>query len=136
MGTIRLVVVALVALLTLGCSDNDGPAPIPTTPSPVTSSSVADIVEFRVIGDVTPTTITWSDSLDGTTFVPSASLPYFVEVKSSDPNLFVLLQAQANSVLTFGTLQVQIVINGRVFRDDFTSGYGPLMAAVSGTWRR
>jgi hypothetical protein len=134
-----LAALAVIGLTTGACTKNyypTQPTPIPSTTTPTTPDP--DVIEYRVFGTVgaVPTVIKWSDAIDGLTVLTNESLPYTTTIRSTDAELFVLLEADANAILGYGSLQVQIVINGRVFREAYTSGYGPLTATASGTWRR
>ena len=133
----RLVLLAALALVSASCSKasaDNTPGPIPmTSPTPLPATTA---IEFRVLGDVgnVPVKVSWSDPVDGTTLAPSVSLPYLATVSMKDTEAYLTLSAQANAVYG-GTLQVQIIVAGRVFREDFESGAGALTASVGGTWR-
>lgn len=107
-----------------------------TTPTPVTE----DVIEFRVLGNVTvPVTIRHSNSLDGLTVNAGASLPYYAAIRSTDDSIFLLLEANITAGATPPTVppvvQVQIFVNGRVFRESYATG-ATLQAQASGTYRR
>jgi hypothetical protein len=140
-------VLLLLAALPAGCSsaDNRVTAPIPSGPSLTTPppSTIQDLIEFRVFGSVgdVPVALRYSDSLDGLTVLPAVSLPYTARVSTTQTSLFLYIQADVASpgVYYTGTpavLQVQIVVNGAVFREGFMQGYTSLSATASGTWRR
>ncbi len=66
----------------------------------------------------------------------TASLPYLATVKSTDASVFLYVEAQALSLVQTSTLQVQTYVDGRLFREGYASGLGPLVASASGTFRR
>jgi hypothetical protein len=112
------------------------PTPTPTpTPAPV---PVADRIEFRVLGTnlsaVTPAIVRHTDALNGTTLYTGA-VPYFVSFTSLDTDVFLYIEAQAVGANVTATLQVQIYVNGRLFREAFAQGLA-LNAQASGTFRR
>jgi hypothetical protein len=129
-------IVAVVWLLVCaGCGHDDAAPPIPMTPT------VADTIEYRVTGNVggSPVLIKYTNSIDGLSVIPADALPYLATVQSTDTTLYVFLEASTNAVAAVGVtplLQVQITINGRVFRDAYATGFGPIVATASGTWRR
>ncbi len=132
-----------IALVTAGCTTVNTPSTtIPATTTAPTPPVVApDVIEYRVFGDVGSSTvqIRYTDSINGLTVLPAASLPYVARVTSTAASLFVLLEATAQGPLVYTTpavLQVQIVINGVMFREGFATGYSVLSATASGTWRR
>lgn len=133
----------LVLVLTLGsvtCTDvyNQPPgasSPIsPTSPTPTRS----DKIEFRVIGSnintFTPAVVRHTDAVNGITLY-NGGLPYFAQFTSLDDNVFVYVEAQAFGNLSTSTLQVQIFVNGRLFREAFAQGF-TLNAQAVGTYRR
>lgn len=90
-----------------------------------------DVIEYRVIGTVAVATVRYSNSLDGFAQVVSG-LPFTYQVTSTRQTQFLTLEAAAT---TFGYLQVQIFVNGAVFRDANVTASAPAVG-VSGTWRR
>jgi len=136
---VRALLVAALVCASAACHDRDA-APIPmtpTTPTPV----VADVIEYRVTGQTggAPVSIKYTDSINGLSILPAVGLPYFASVQSTDAEVFIVLEASANAVSGFGAtavLEVQIFINGRLFREAYATGFGPLYASASGTWRR
>ena len=122
-------------LLTLGCTK----VTVPTQPSSTTSTTapvvIKDSIEFRVFGQglLLPATIRFIDPLNGLTIV-TASPPYFAAVESTDSSVFLFCQAQATAFST-GSLQVQIFVNGRLFREAAQFGSN-LDVIASGTFRR
>jgi len=112
-----------------------------TTPTPVAEP---DVIEFRVLGNMngTPVTIRHSNSLDGLTVAAGVSLPYYASIRSDDDTILLLLEASATpSATTLPTapplsVQVQIYVNGKVFRDAYATGTTAIFAQASGTFRR
>jgi hypothetical protein len=139
----RLLAIAALLLLVPGCTkiynDRDRRSTVAlTTPTPV----AADTIEFRVLGNVSvPVTIRHSNSLDGLTVNPGASLPYYAAIQSNDESIFLLLEAQPIMPATpaagaaLPVVQVQIFVNGKVFREAYATG-ATAFAQASGTYRR
>lgn len=127
---------AFVAVLLVACNRVDVPTQPdqPTTPPPTTPVQVSDRIEFRVFGTnlLTPATIKHIDPLNGLTITTSAP-PYLATVISTDPSAFVYLEASAFG-FSLSTLQVQILVNGKLFREGASIG-SSLFAAASGTVR-
>jgi|SRR5262245_2800031 len=110
----------------------------PTSPSP-TPTITKDQIEFRVFGNVglAPTSIKFTNTVDGLTIVPGAGLPYVATVTSVESSVFLYVEAQATPAsIAPGTLQVQIYVNGRLFREGYATGLSTIVASASGTYRR
>lgn len=109
----------------------------PTSPTP--PAIVKDLIEFRIFGNVglAPTSIKFTNTVDGLTIVPSAGLPYVASVNSVESSVFLYVEAQATPLtIVPGTLQVQIYVNGRLFREGYATGLSTIVASASGTFRR
>lgn len=138
MSAPSLVRAALVAvLLVVGCSRvtvPTSPDRTGTTAAPSTVPAISDRIEFRVFGAnlLSPATIKHIDPADGLTLTTTA-LPYFASVTSTDPTAFVYLEASAFGFST-ATLQVQIIVNGKLFREASSIG-SSLFASAGGTVR-
>jgi hypothetical protein len=133
-------VIITVALLTLGCAKVENPnAPSSDRPGSTTTTTVPvvtkDNIEFRVFGSglLLPANIRFIDPLNGLTIV-TASPPYFAGVQSTDSSVFLFCEAQATAFST-GNLQVQIFVNGKLFREAAQFGSN-LDVIASGTFRR
>src|SRR5580765_4861132 len=81
----RLALTAVLALASTAgiCTrtyNYTNPSPVPTPPP----APVADVIEFRVIGNPgpVPVLIKFTNSIDGATAVTAVSLPYVASVKS------------------------------------------------------
>jgi len=98
----------------------------PNAPTPIVPV-VLHTVEFRVLGTINLATITASNSQEGMEII-SSGLPWFQSIKVKN-DTFVYLDAQSSE---FGTIQVQILVDGVVFREAFSNGFSPKIA-VSGT---
>jgi len=113
---------------------------LPAAPSPTpTPTPVADTIEFRIFGQVgvAPVLIKYTNSIDGSSILSAASLPYIVSIKSLEASIFLDLEASAAPLVGAGSsLQAQIYVNGRLFREATASGVTPLSVSASGTWRR
>jgi hypothetical protein len=139
----NLIVLALVvvSVSVSGCTkvynQRDREATI-IAPTPVQS----DTIEFRVLGNVSvPVTIRHSNSLDGTTLVAGVSLPYYAAIQNDKSSVFLLLEATAPSAVApaagaaLPVVQVQIFVNGRIFREAYSTG-AAATAQATGTFRR
>src|SRR5262245_16675911 len=142
----RLLLFVVLAALLGGCTkiygdgyskNNGGTATPPTAPTPTPPTVTADTIEFRVFGNVglAPVLIKYTNSVDGLSVLATASLPYIATVKSTDLSLFLYIEAGSTPTITTAVLQVQIYVNGRLFREGYASGIGPLSAIASGTYR-
>src|SRR5262245_52340636 len=122
------------ALFTMACDYNyDFHAPnAPTTAKPTTPAAAADVIEFRVTGDLPLVIVRVDNGLDGLTQTTTV-LPYTsqISLKGFDQ---VFLSVDARGTGT-GFLHVAIFINGVIFREASSIGTNPI-AAVSGTYRR
>ena len=111
-----------------------------TAPSPVpTPAPVADVIEFRVFGNPgpVPVLIKFTNSIDGASVLTTVSLPYIATVRSLDASIFLDVEATAVPLVVAGSsLQVQIYVNGRLFREAVATGISPLTVVASGTFRR
>jgi hypothetical protein len=129
----RIAALAAV-LLVIGCSVKSGVeiAPFPTIPPPPKS----DVVEFRVIGNFPTVQIRYRTPLDGTTQV-TTGLPWSTVVKMVKGPMFLSIDAIARSEPSGAGgpyLQVQIFVNGILFREANSSEKVP-MISVSGQHR-
>jgi len=113
---------ALLLLLTIG---------VASCRDPVEPSYPPDVMEYRVAGTVQTATIRYANSSDGLTQVISG-LPFSFSIQSTRPTQFLSLDATS---AFSGFLQVQIFVNGQVFRDASVVASAPVVS-VSGTWRR
>jgi len=100
----------------------------PNSPTPIVPVVVTHTVEYRVLGTVNSATITASNSQEGMEITTSA-LPWFESIKITK-DTFLYLDAQS---FEFGTVQVQIYVDGVIFREAFSNGFSPKIA-VSGTF--
>jgi len=139
MRSIALILIVAAA----GCTKVYNSQPVVQNPvSPTTTPATpADLIEFRVFGVVgnAPVAIKYTDSVDGLTAAAAASLPYVATVRSADDFIFLYLEAQSSptTLLVTPNLQVQIYVNGKLFREGFASGSAvTLVATAAGTFRR
>jgi len=147
-----LLAVLAVTLLTGACNNNETePSPIPanaTIPTttgpggPLPTPGSPDKIEYRATGNCggNPVQVITQDDVNGTTILPAVQLPYFGTTQSTATNFFVSISASCSvpysNTGSTGLLQVQIFVNGTVFREDYTQGAGVLSVTASGTWRR
>jgi len=133
----KLLLCACCLVLVTGCSkvnvqNPNAPDGTATTTAPAV---VTDKIEFRVFGSglLLPANIRFIDPLNGLTIV-TASPPYFAAVSNTDSSVFLFCEAQATAFST-GSLQVQIFVNGKLFREAAQFGSN-LDVIASGTFRR
>jgi hypothetical protein len=141
----RLMIAAVAAALLTGSActkiyngDRRNAATL-TAPTPTPEP---DTIEFRVIGNVNvPVTIRHSNSLDGLSVNAAASLPYYAAIQSNKAAIFLLLEAAAippaapTPTAAIPAIQVQIFVNGQVFRESYATG-ATAFAQASGTYRQ
>lgn len=130
----RTAALATALLFAIACSVKSGIeiGPFPVVPAPPKS----DIIEFRVIGNFPSVQIRYRTPLDGTTQV-TTGLPWSTFVKMVKGPMFLSLDviAQSESVGAGAPfLQVQIFVNGIMFREANSSEKVP-MISVSGQHR-
>jgi len=121
-------------LLVVACSVKSGVeiAPFPSIPPPPKS----DIVEFRVIGNFPTVQVRYRTPLDGTTQV-TTGLPWSATVKLVKGPMFLSVDVMAMSESVGAGapfLQVQIFVNGVLFREANSSEKVPMLS-VSGQHR-
>jgi hypothetical protein len=131
--------VALV-LAVAACTKVENPtAPSHTLTPPATSTPPTpgtDRIEYVIQGAnlISVATIRFADPREGLTLTTS-SLPYVATVTNTDPTAFLYVEASAFGATTISTLQVQIFVNGKIFREAATTGLN-LFASASGTFQR
>lgn len=146
---LRPVRVALVvaAVAAVGCTRvyNQLPATGLSTMTAPSTTPTPDTIEFRVFGAIGSAlaTIRYTDSINGLTVQSAASLPYLARITSTQPQIFLLLDASVpasmqlvDGVVQPADLQVQIFVNGTLFREGYATGVSALDATAEGTWRR
>jgi hypothetical protein len=131
------VLVVLLVGLVLACTDvvvvpTAPTAPTPTLPPP----AAADVVEFRVVGDLPFAIVRVTNSLDGLS-QSSSVLPYTstLSIAAGRESVFLSVDARGPSPAVFGFLHAAIFVNGLLFREASSVRLDPI-ASVSGTWRR
>jgi hypothetical protein len=112
---LALVAIALVLLAASACVKNytdghDGRDGSPTSPSPAPASHV---VEYRVTGTTRSARVSYGNAQDGTTDVDTI-LPWVAQFRTTKGSIFVFLKA---TPLEFGSLRVQIFVDGSLFRE-------------------
>lgn len=120
----RHLLLALVVSLAQACS-NDASGlrdPVnPNTPTPPPPPATLRI-DYRVTGDIPNTQITFFTATQGTTEVKT-DLPWTISYTSSDLHPFLFLAAETpNDNFTTGSIDVQIFVNGVLFREARGSG--------------
>lgn len=110
-----LAIVVALLFAPLGCVKNygtpsDGGGDAPTAPTPPPRSHV---IEYRVIGSMRPARVSYGNAQDGTTDIDTI-LPWTAQVRTTKSSMFVFLSA---TPLDFGTLRVQVFVDGQLFRE-------------------
>ena len=123
-----LLLVVLLSVCTKVYTEDDRDKLGPTAPAPVVK---ADTIEFRVSGNFPSAIVRHSDSINGLTQT-TTGLPYFASVSSTRENIFLSLEASASGP---GNLQIQIVVNGQIFRESNSTLFSPFLS-VNGTYRK
>jgi len=131
----KYIVATVLSLLLLGCAKTTIENPNSPTNTTTTPAVKTDNIEFRIFGQglLLPATIRFIDPLNGLTIV-TASPPYFAAVSNTDNSVFLFCEAQATGFST-ASLQVQIFVNGKLFREAAQFG-STLDVIASGTFRR
>lgn len=89
-------------------------------------------IEFRATGtDPGTMEITQTSTQEGTTTVRT-DLPWFSTLKTTRTSMFLSLSAKDIGFF-MGTVTVQILVDGELFREASVSGFNPT-AAISGQW--
>jgi hypothetical protein len=129
------------------CRDTTVIYPYPLTPTGPTATTaprpIADLIEFRVLGNANTARVRHTSSIDGLTQV-TTSLPYLAHFTSTESAVFLSLEATPTaygSITTYSVmgppiLIVQIFVNGMLFRETSSSDFLLSTVSVSGTWRR
>jgi len=129
----KRAVLALLLLLPLACSELNTGQESPTSP---TKNTKANKVEFRAFGSgvLNPVNIKHTDPLSGTTLF-SGVVPYQASVTNNADSIFLFMEAVGFGTTSSSTLQVQIFVDGKLFRETVSQGF-TLIAQASGTYRR
>jgi hypothetical protein len=129
----KLLLVSLL-LLTAACDRDTTVNVTAPTPTPDLSSRI----EFRVNGNPTFSRIRFSTPVDGLTIV-NTILPYSIALTTTQSTIFLSLDAtpiQYPFNVTVPFMQVQIFVNGNLFREASSSDFSLNTISVSGTWRK
>lgn len=133
---LRRTFLACVLALAAGCAEveNDKTTNEPVNPAAPTVPEVVKPteVEFRVLGDTGAATIRYGSAQEGTSQVTSLP-PWFATQKTTRESIFLTVSAEAPG--STGFLQVQIIVNGQLFREASASGFDPKVA-VSGLFTK
>ncbi len=103
----------------------------PTAPTPI-PIPVARLytVEYRVIGTARRANIIYASTIHGSTEL-TTGLPWFASFRTNNDRVFVSLFARAEGS---GTVRVQILVDGVLFREASTDGFFGTEVEVSGTF--
>ncbi len=136
----RLIPILLLVGL-VGCNNSDvtnPTSPSPTTP-PTTSTTpvTTNKIEFRVTGNAGGVRVRMSNPVDGLTQVVT-TLPYVATITTTQSDMFLSLEATPTfwTSNAFPFMQVQIFVNGALFREASTSDFFLTTISVSGNWRK
>lgn len=102
-----------------------------TTPTPI-PVPVARFytVEYRVIGTARRANIVYTNTIHGSTEL-TTGLPWFADFKTNRDRVFVSLYAKSGGD---GTVRVQILVDGILFREASTDGFFGSEVEISGTF--
>lgn len=131
----RKVLLALALLTVVSCDRDEITINNPITP---TDTTVRNTIEFRVSGNPVLARIRHSTPVDGLTFVNTA-LPYVIGMSTTQTTMFLSLEATPTQYpfsVTIPYMQVQIFVNGNLFREASSSDFSLNTISVSGTWRK
>jgi hypothetical protein len=129
---IRSALVSVVLALGACACDTNVDITNPIQPTPVAAAASADLVEFRVDGDLPIVSVRVNNSIDGLSQV-STVLPYSSTILIRDPGpVFVSIDARATGT---GFLHAAIFLNGVIFREASSASPNPVVI-VNGTIRR
>ncbi len=132
----KKLLIVLVSVLAMSCAEveNDkitNEPSNPTAPTPITP--ITSNIEFRVSGNVVNADIRYTSPEEGTTFTTSY-VPWQAKTRTPDQQFFVHVEAQGlGNGFSEETIQAQIIIDGRVFRESIVRGFLPKVT-VSGTY--
>ena len=134
----KRLLIGLLSVLLLSCAkvntDNETDTSLvgPTPVNPITSVKV---IEYRVNGSVSAAAIRYVSPTEGTVLV-NTTLPWVGQSKTNQDTFFVYLAAQdVGTGLVALDLQVQVFIDGKLFRETIVNGFLP-QAVVSGTYTK
>ena len=105
----------------------EGRNPTAPTPNPIARFYT---VEYRVIGTTHRAKIVYASTIHGTTELVTG-LPWFASFRTNNDRVFVSLYARAEDI---GTVRVQILVDGVLFREASTDGFFGTEVEVSGTF--
>jgi hypothetical protein len=86
-------------------------------------------IEYRVLGTARLAYIVYTSSIHGSTEL-TTGLPWFASFRTDKDKVFVSLYARAENA---GTVRVQVLVNGEIFREASTDGFFGSAVEVSGT---
>jgi hypothetical protein len=124
----------VLVLVSTGCTKvYNSPSSPSATPTP--THKLPDRIEFRVLGQQLsgPIAIRHTDPINGVTLY-NGGVPYFAAVSSKQDSIFLFIEATGFGIFSTSGLQVQIFVNGQLFREAFTQGFS-LSVQASGTYR-
>jgi hypothetical protein len=124
----RRTLLLTLPVLVAGCTKNyftkDTTATV--TPTPVLKEHK---IEFRVLGTVSSVDIAYSTTEEGANLL-TTNVPWFALSHTTSSEIFLSISA---SSFDFGDLEVQIFVDGVLFREARASGFEPKVS-VSGSW--
>jgi len=120
----RYLPLALVLVVAAACSNEASGQRDPLNPTAPTPPPPATLrIDYRVTGDIPNTQITFFTATQGTTEVKT-DLPWTISYTSADLHPFLFLAAETPITnFTNGTIDVQIFVNGVLFREARGSGF-------------
>jgi hypothetical protein len=131
----------ILALSLVGCSEvsNVDNPNAPSRPDSPPNEKITPVrIEFRVTGNANGARVKLSNAVDGLSQI-TTTLPYITSITTSDPSMFVSLEATPTSYpfnVMFPFLSVQIFADGKLFREATSNEFLLNTLVVNGTWRK
>lgn len=132
----KKLTIGLLLLLAVSCTKVYNEAPTAPTSTVDQTHKVPDKIEFRVFGTqlLQPIIIKHTDPINGISLY-SGGVPYLATISNPDQSIFLFIDASGFGQFSSSSLQVQIFVNGKLFREAFSQGF-VVAASASGTYRR
>jgi len=140
MRYVALLAALTALLLSFACGDTI--VNVPVSPSTLPAGGVVVVtqakIEFRSTGTPTSVRIRYSSPADGLAQVVT-TLPYFASFTTTAPDMFLSLEGTPlihGLLATSPFFSIQIMVDGKLFRESTSTNLFPETLQVSGTWRR
>jgi hypothetical protein len=134
----KLIPVLLLALLVSCSRTYIQPSDTNTGQQQTVVKVIHDQIDFRVLGNALGAKVRYSNTLDGLLQI-NTTLPFQISIDSIKDSIFLSLEATPTgfSGATFSPfIEVQIFVNGNLFREASSSSVFLDTVSISGTYRR